>query len=139
MIVLDTNVISSFIKSEPDEIVVNWLNKIEPHIVWITAISVLEIQYGISLLPTGKKRDRISEAFKRMLNEKFQNRVLDLNAESALAAAEIAAKHKKSGNNIDMRDSMIAGIVLSQDAFLATRNIKDFQNINLRIINPWHD
>jgi len=137
VIVLDTNVISPLMSSEPDKTVVGWLDRFPWESLWITAISLFELRYGIEILAAGRRRQQLERALGRVLDEGFQDRILAFDRDAAAAAALIAARRKQSGRPTEIRDTMIAGIVTARRAEFATRNVRDFQNLDIRVIDPW--
>lgn len=136
MIVLDTNVISALMAPEWNEPVVAWLNKQPQSDVWATAISIYETRSGLLALPDGRRKTATIEAFELMATV-LRNRILAFDGRAAELAAEIGVRQFHSGQNVDLNDTYIAGIVLANDALLATRNIKHFLEISHRLINPW--
>src|SRR6266566_3687538 len=85
MIVLDTNVLSALMRRPPDTGVVEWLDKQPRTSIWTTSITILEIRYGLHILPIGKRRSALLQAFERVLVEKIENRTRDLCRDSALS------------------------------------------------------
>lgn len=137
MIVLDTNVLSAVMQSEPDAKVVDWLDKLPAESVWTTAVTVFEVQFGLELLATGRRRRRLEDAFARLLEEDLQGRIIPFDQDAARAAAQHAAKRRASGRPVDFRDAEIAGIVSARRGTLATRNFRHFQGLDLSLVNPW--
>lgn len=137
MIILDTNVLSVMMSKHDDEHVIEWFNQQDEHNLWLTAISVFEIEYGIALLPDGKRKYALKRAFEGLMQNMFDERIIPFDVEAANEASAIAGYLKQSGFNVDMRDIQIAGIVKYWDATLATRNEKDFQHASIEMINPW--
>ena len=138
MIILDTNIISELMQAEPNPKVFEWLDGVPSESAWITAISVFELRYGIEQLATGRRRQRLQDAFSRVVDIDFHDRILPLDYDSAMATALIAAERKRFGRPAELRDTLIAGIVVSRRAELfATRNIRHFQDLDVRVINPW--
>lgn len=137
MIILDTNVLSAIMKVQPDPIIIRWLDEYDLEYLWLTSITVMEIQYGIALLPNGKKRNLLQQAFNDLLLQRFRTRIIEFDENAAIATAHIAANRKKVGMNQDIRDLQIAGITLHIGAELATRNHKDFKGMEIKVINPW--
>jgi hypothetical protein len=137
MIVLDTNVLSALMQREPQSAVVAWLDRQPPTSVWTTAITVFEIRFGLALLPSGRRKRQLEDAFARAVEEDFEGRVLPFDEEAARAAAEHAAIRRSVGKSVDFRDIEIAGIVSSRRAALATRNVRHFQDLGIHLLDPW--
>ena len=137
MIVLDTNVISEFMREAPDPGVVLWLDGQPRMSVWTTTINVYEIRSGLLAMPAGKRRSAMTAIFERVLSSTIQGRVALFDLAAAECAGDLAAARKAKGHPIEARDTMIAGIVLANRATLATRNVKHFVDIASSIVNPW--
>lgn len=137
MIVLDTNVLSALMRSTPDPIVVQWLDAQRATDVWTTSITVFEIQLGIALLPAGARRAALERAATDLLEHDLQGRILGFDAPAARSAAALGAARQRRGRAVDVRDTQIAGIALARRAHLATRNVRDFADLELRVIDPW--
>jgi len=137
MILLDTNVLSALVQSTPDATVLRWLDLEPRDSVWITSVTVMEVRYGLHTMPAGRKRDRITRAFEILMDEKIQGRVASFDTAVAEQTAELMAARKQRGHPQDYRDTMIAGIVLSSKATLATRNTAHFEDLSVRMVNPW--
>jgi hypothetical protein len=137
MIVLDTNVISALMRNEPEERVAMWLDAQPAASVWITAITIMEIRFGLQTMPKSKRQDALTSAFEIMLNTIIEGRIASFDAEAGIHAAELMAQRKKKGRPGEFRDTMIAGIVLANRATLATRNTQHFEDLPLTVINPW--
>jgi predicted nucleic acid-binding protein len=136
MIILDTNVLLALMRQAPDEQVVAWLDK-QPRIsVWTTSITVLEVRCGLQIMPAGKRRSLLIQAFEALL-DRIGQRVAVFDAAAAQHAADLMASRHKKGRPGDLRDTMIAGIVLAHRAALATRNTVHFDDIAVSVINPW--
>lgn len=137
MIILDTNVLSALMRTEPEAPVVAWLDRQPVESVWITSITVFEARLGLALLPQGRRRRALEAAFARLLEDDLENRVLNFDAASATSAATLAATRQRSGRPADMRDTQIAGIAVARRATLATRNIKHFADLEVPVVDPW--
>lgn len=137
MIILDTNVLSALMRSDPDPPVLSWLNLQAPQSVWITSITLFESRLGLALLPAGRRRKALESAFDRVLEEDLENRVLAFDGDAALQAAALAAACQRAGRPVDIRDTQIAGIAQSRRATLATRNVRHFEGLTVPVINPW--
>jgi toxin FitB len=136
MIILDTNVLSALMYQVPDHTVVAWLDRQPRTSVWTTSITVLEVRFGLQIMPAGKRRSALIQAFAALL-DKFDHRVVPFDLAAAGQAGDLMASRHKKGRPGDLRDTMIAGIVLSQHATLATRNTAHFEDIPVPLIDPW--
>ncbi len=137
MIILDTNVLGALMRSVPNAAVVRWLDRQPAESVWITSITLFETRFGLALLPSGRRRQRLESEFDQLLQEDLENRVLDFDSAAAVEAASLAAARQKSGRPVDMRDTQIAGITLARHATLATRNVRHFADLEISIVDPW--
>lgn len=137
MIILDTNVLSALMRSEPEDVVVRWLDRQPAESIWTTSITVFEARFGIALLPQGGRRRTLEQSFTRLLQEDLENRILDFDGAAAGEAAALAATRQKAGRPVDFRDTQIAGIALSRHASIATRNVRHFQGLKIAVVDPW--
>jgi toxin FitB len=137
MIILDTNVLSALMQQSVDEKVVIWLDKQPRSSIWTTSVTILEIRFGLQILPLGKRRSALIQSFERVLVEKLENRVASFDATAAQKSSDLMAMRHKKGRPGELRDTMIAGIVLASRATLATRNISHFQDLSVPVIDPW--
>ena len=137
MIILDTNVLSALMRSEPDKNVISWLDRQAPESIWITSITEFESRYGMALLPDGKRKKTLENAFTRLLKEDLDGRVLPFDSAAAGEAALLAARWQQAGQPVDMRDTQIAGIALARRASIATRNTRHFSDLSVEVVNPW--
>jgi predicted nucleic acid-binding protein len=137
MIILDTNVLSALMRQTADKNVVAWLDKQPRTSIWTTSVTILEIQFGLQILPAGKRRSRLIKAFETVLVDEMGRRVAPFDTVAAQYAAELMASRRKKGRPVELRDTMIAGIVLACHATLATRNTPHFEHLSVPVVNPW--
>ncbi len=136
MIVLDTNVLSALMRQTPDTQVIAWLDQQPRMSIWTTSVTVLEIRFGLQIMATGKRRALLVQAFETML-DRMGHRIASFDASAAMLAADLMAARQRKGRPGDLRDTMIAGIVLAHHATLATRNTGHFEDLSVAVINPW--
>ncbi|MDR2013443.1 MAG: type II toxin-antitoxin system VapC family toxin [Rhodanobacter sp.] len=137
MIVLDTNIASELMRAWPEQRVLAWLDAQTSGDLFLTAISVAEILWGVARLPDGKRKQRMLEAAQTMFMEDFHERLLAFDEHSAVQYAQVVARRQSIGRPISMADAQIAAICLHHQAALATRNLKDFEAAGLDLVNPW--
>lgn len=139
MIILDTNVVSEIMKDAPDPKVLDWFERHESNRMWLTAISLAELLYGINRLPVGRRCRLLDEKLALVLEETFPDRCLNFDRTAAQAYGRIVQMRFESGRPISISDAQIAAIALAYDATLATRNVKDFDGTGVKLVNPWAD
>jgi predicted nucleic acid-binding protein len=137
MIMLDTNVLSALMRTLPDPVVVNWLDRQSAESVWTTSVTVFEIRLGIELLTPSRKRKRLDSAFSQLLDDDLDGRVQSFDLNAATEAGAIAAARQRAGRIVEVRDVQIAGIAVSRRATVATRNTRHFEGTGIELINPW--
>ncbi|MDD2326074.1 MAG: type II toxin-antitoxin system VapC family toxin [Alphaproteobacteria bacterium] len=134
---LDTNILSELFKPEPSPAVLNWIKHKDPADLYLSAITLAELRLGAVLLPQGKKRLALETWVEQAVLSSFQGRLLSFDGAASAAWAQLVAEDKKRGRPRPTLDSMIAAIALSHRLTLVTRNVKDFDGLGLKIINPF--
>ncbi|TCT07405.1 type II toxin-antitoxin system VapC family toxin [Paralcaligenes ureilyticus] len=137
MIVLDTNVLSELMRPQPARQVLRWIDAQPPRDLFTTSISMAEMLHGATRLPDGKRKAALQQAVTAMFEEDFFESVLAFDSSAATAYAVIVSQRERLGKPINLADAQIAAICLTRKAVLATRNTKDFKNLDLPLINPW--
>ncbi|MGD9542805.1 MAG: type II toxin-antitoxin system VapC family toxin [Methylocystis sp.] len=138
MIILDTNVLSELMRSEPSRRVQAWLDRQRFEDLWTTSITAMELFQGVERLVDGQRKVRLKTAVHMMLYEEFAHRIASFDFDAALATAVVSADRLKVGRPIDIRDSQIAGIAVSRRMSIATRNVRHFADLPIELIDPWN-
>jgi predicted nucleic acid-binding protein len=137
MIVLDTNVLSELMRSQPDESVWQWIGKRQATTLFITALTQAEILYGLEILSEGRRRNVLTEAAESMFDLDFAGGILPFDSNAAKQFAAIATRRRTLGRPISQIDAQIAAITSFHNATLATRNVSNFEECGITIVNPW--
>ncbi len=137
MIILDTNVISELMRSEPDRAVFAWVSAQPRTTLYTTSVNKAEVLYGIRALPIGRRRTALTEAADAMFAADFLDRVLPFDSEAATHYAQIVVTRRRAGNPIEAFDAQIAATALTFGAEIATRDIGGFGGCGVVLINPW--
>jgi toxin FitB len=137
VIVLDTNVLAEVLRPEPAVSVSRWMARQDRANLFTTTICEAEILYGLALMAAGKRRTRLEQVAAAIFREDFPARILPFDSAAAAAFAEIAAARRRLGRPIGEFDAQVAAIAHSRGADVATRNVKDFADCGVRVINPW--
>ena len=138
MILLDTNIISEMMRPVPTAQVVSWFNQQRSTLLFLCAVTVAEISYGLNALAEGARRRRLQEAFEKLLRIGFQHRILPFDLPAAEIYGNIMANRKAAGRPLSVLDGQIAAIARAEGFILATRNERDFVDCGVEIINPFN-
>ena len=137
MIVLDTNVLSELMRLEPHQQVAEWVDGQAPTSLFTTTVTEAEILYGVSMLPDGARKRDLADAVRSLFQQDLRGQILSFDSPSASAFAQISADRRRMGRPISHFDAQIAAIARSRGASLATRNVSDFEECGVQVVNPW--
>ena len=136
MIILDTNVVSELMRSEPASQVANWIRDRDRRELCTTVITLAEIRYGIARLPDGRRKQVLLAAAGDIFST-FEDQILRVDTAAAEQYAVVASNRERAGKPIASMDALIAAVCRSRNAALATRNVADFDGTGIEIIDPW--
>lgn len=131
---IDTNVVSELTRETPDRRVASFLSS--HHDLWLSVVVLHELDFGVSLLPSGRRRDRIEGALLALEND-YEDRILPVGRADAARAAALRAGARQAGRVLELGDALIAGTAAARDLAVATRNVQDFERLGLTAVNPW--
>jgi predicted nucleic acid-binding protein len=134
---LDTCVVSELISRQPNSQVLDWLRNLPSERIFLSVLTIGEIQRGIKKLPDSNRKQELSEWLKSELLERFQNRILAIDTEIMLGWGELSADLERQGRILPAIDSLLAAQALTFGLQFVTRNEKDFAGTGMQIINPW--
>lgn len=134
---LDTNVISEWVKPQPDPGVISWLAKVDEDRVFLSVVTLAEIRHGIERLPNGSRRKRLHVWLRDELPLRFEDRVLSVDEAVADSWGELVARREAAGRPIGIMDAFIAATANVHALKLVTRNGSDFKSAVKEIVNPW--
>jgi toxin FitB len=139
MIVLDTNVVSELMRSDLDANVAKWFAGLAGDSLATTVITVAEITFGLARLPHGARRKRLEDGFLALTHPEGPLPVLAVQPEDAHLCGSLRANRELIGRPVTLADALIAAIALRQNARLATRNTRDFDALDIVLIDPWRE
>lgn len=139
MIVLDTNVVSELTAPSCNPNVDSWVDEFPPEALWITSTTISELVQGVMKMPEGRSRNAVDDRTSQVIGG-FYERTLSFDANAAIEYGRFVPDRFAIGRPIDRADAQIAACCIIAGATLATRNVKDFEEIpGLKVINPWDD
>ena len=137
MVILDTNVVSEFMRDSPNPEVFNWLDAQPAEDLYMTSVSEAEILAGIAFLPDGRRRRMLASAADRAFSSLFSARILSFDRAAAFEFAIVSAMRRSAGVPIGYADCQIAAIARSNGSSVATRNVSDFIGCGVEVVDPW--
>ncbi len=137
MIILDTNIISEMMKPNPSTKVVAWMDQQASMQLFMTTITIAEIVYGLHALPHGNRKQWLEQAFHNAALEAFKNRILSFEERAAFQYGKMMSLRKAEGRPMSVPDGQIAAITSVHRFAIATRNVNDFLNCGIEVINPF--
>ena len=135
--ILDTNVVSELTNPAPNPIVLAWWNRQQLAEMYTTTITEAELRYGLAIMPAGRYRNNMAMEVEDFLAFEVAGRILSFDRAAAHAYARIYADRRLMGRPTSPSDCQIAAIALAQGMGVATRNIADFADCGVELVNPW--
>jgi len=134
---LDTCVLSEFTRRKPEEKVIRWVDMIEEEKLFLSAITIGEIQRGIERLPASHRKTDLRVWMNNGLVDRFGQRILFLDTKTMLIWGALTARMEVAGQPMSVMDSMIAASAFQNNLILVTRNVSDLAACGVQVINPW--
>ena len=134
---LDTCLISELVKKAPNSAVVSWLNEQDEQSLFLSVLTIGELQKGISKLPDGSRKDELQAWVEHDLALRFTGRIIDIELEVMLIWGRLQGKSERRGESFPVMDSLIAATAKAHGLVVVTRNVKDIERCQVRVCNPW--
>lgn len=136
---LDTNVISEWVKPQPHPGVIRWLAEADEDRVFISVISIAEVSRGLERMLKGQRRERIAVWLKEDLPARFAGRIIPVDLPVAQQWGITVETAKRQGVTPGIMDAFLAATAHTRDLTLVTRNVKDFEHLDIPIFDPWRE
>lgn len=134
---LDTNVVSEWVRTQPNSNVVRWLAEADEDRVCLSVITFAEIRRGIQEMPAGPRREALTSWLQDELPARFEGRILDVDRVVAEAWGTLMAASSKVGANLSAMDAFLAATAEVHGLTLVTRNTRHFEKLDIPLLNPW--
>ena len=137
MILIDTNVMSELWKAQPHPEVLAWIDAQAVETLFLSAVTVAKLRFGLAVMPAGKRRTIYHERLEKEVIPAFAGRVLPFDLQASQAYADLMARAKSGGKAIGKADGYIAATARASGLMVATRDINPFEAVGLACVNPW--
>ena len=134
---LDTCLLSELVRKEPNSGVVSWLDECEEQSLYLSVLTIGELQKGVSKLPAGTRKEDLQVWIEHDLAERFTGRILGVDMETAITWGRLQGEAEQRGEKLPVMDSLIAATAITHKLSVVTRNTKDLERCQARVVNPW--
>jgi predicted nucleic acid-binding protein len=136
LILLDTNIVSAVMKPAANPRIVSWLDQQSADALFLSTITVAEIEFGLQNLPEGRRRHSLTERFQLFLEQGFDRRILPFDLPASRLYGKLMAHRRRIGRPLSALDGQIAAIARQHRLAVATRNVRDFEECGLILVDP---
>jgi toxin FitB len=136
---LDTNVVSEWVKHRPNRGLVAWLAEVDEDRVFLSVVTLAELRHGIQRMDDGHRRHRLDKWLRDEIPLRFEGRLLAVDSAVTECWGEVVARREATGRPIDIMDAFIAATAVVHGLALVTRNDADFRSAVNEVVNPWTD
>ena len=134
---VDTNIISEVLRPAPDACVAVWSQSVSKDLLFLSVVSMGEFRKGITIMPAGARRTQLEKSIEELMPAWFAGRILPVTQPIAERWGVLEGQRQLMGRPIHVPDAQIAATALFHELTVVTRNVKDFQNLGVTILNPW--
>jgi toxin FitB len=134
---LDTNVVSEWVKPQPNESVVRWLYEADEDTLFLSVITLAELRFGVERLTPGARRSRLDTWIGQELAERFEGRIFAVDETIAYVWGQVLASSEAEGRRMNLMDCFLAATAKVHKLTLVTRNRRDFSGSGCELIDPW--
>jgi predicted nucleic acid-binding protein len=134
---LDTNCISEVVRVKPEPRVLEWMEAADEALLYLSVLTLGEIRKGLAGLPQGKRRTHLETWLELELQARFSGRILPIDAAVADRWGLLAADAKRQGRALSAVDGLLAATALHHNLTIVSRNVSDFANTRVPVLNPW--
>lgn len=135
---LDTNCISECVRVKPQPSVLAWMGSVDESLLYLSVLTLGEIRKGLAGLPQSRRRTKLEAWLEVELRARFSRRILAIDAEIADRWGLLAAGAKRHGKTLSAIDGLLAATALHHNLSIVSRNVSDFADVSVQLVNPWN-
>jgi toxin FitB len=134
---LDTNCISELVRAKPEPRVTEWVRVADESLLYLSVLTLGEIRRGAAILPQGKRRTFLESWLEVDLQARFSGRILAIDDAVADRWGWLTAEASRGGRPLAAIDGLLAATALHHNLTIVSRNVDDFADTQVPILNPW--
>ncbi len=134
---LDTNVVSEWIRPRPNPNLVAWLEEVDEDRLHVSVVTFAELRHGIELMARSRRREALMRWLEEDLTDRFGDRILAIDRVVAESWGVVMARASASGRSMATMDGFLAATAATHDLTLVTRDAADFRGAGVAVFNPW--
>ena len=136
-LLLDTNVVSETVRPRPEKMVLDWIEAQIPTDLFLAAQTIGELVRGARKVREQERRERFERWIEQDLARQFDGRVLPFDGRTATIWGHLMGDGDRAGRPPAAADAQIAAVAIQHELILVTRNVKDFGNFDIHLLDPW--
>jgi len=134
---LDTCILSELIKTKPDKRVIKWVSSVPEERLYLSVLTLGELQKGIVKLGTGERQNRLLRWLDEDVRQRFEGKILSVDEETMMLWGKLAGEAERKGKPLPLLDIILASSAIVNHMTFVIRNISDVQGLGVEILNPW--
>lgn len=134
---LDTCVISESTRRRPSSGVLAWLAAKPAESLYLSVVTIGELEQGIAQSGPGARATRLGKWLREVVVPQFESRVLDVDFATASRWGRLLGTARRAGKPLPLVDALLGATALEHDLAIVTRNVADFDRMNVEVIDPW--
>jgi predicted nucleic acid-binding protein len=134
---LDTNILSELRRPRPEPRVVAFVNRCPLEQLYVSAVTIAEIRYGIELVNEIDRRAEFQDWLEDSVRPMFDRRVLQITEDIMLKWRFLVEEGRKTGHTFSQPDLIIAATAIHHGLTVVTRDRSDYDKARVPVIDPW--
>ena len=134
---LDTNLVSEWVKPRPNPGVVAWMADVDEDRTFVSVITITELRFGVEKMAIGSRKQWLHRWLEDELPQRFEGRLVSIDSAVAHECGKLIARSESAGRRMGSMDAFIAATAEVHRLILVTRNVPHFRELTKNVLNPW--